>query len=158
MSRKCVSGRLQAVSEADSPCRHCVSDALTDKKSFDIRGPRTTRRSERLLRSITLPVCGDKTDSRRRQKQHHRIFVRAADFRGRQTGGESICQPSFQPPLPSPAWLLPCPACTRVREQLLAPAPQQTHLASVLGAHLCLQVCSYDTEMCVFVSDYIYIK
>lgn len=33
-----MSGRLQAVSEADSPRRHCVSDVLTDKKSSDIRG------------------------------------------------------------------------------------------------------------------------
>lgn len=135
-----MSGRLQAASEADAPRRHCVTDTLTDKKSLDIRG-RVQPTGLKVWHEQLRCLCGDKRDSRRRQKQHQRIIVRAADFRGRQTGGESICRPSFQPPLPSPAWLLPSPACTRVREQLLAPAPQQTHLAPVLGAHLCLLVC-----------------
>lgn len=72
-----------------------------------------------------------------------------APSRGGQTGGESICHLSFQPPHPSPALLLPSPAHSGVRGQLLAPSPPHTLGVSVEGGgSLCVKAHRND-YMCI---------
>lgn len=146
MSSKCVSARLEVLLEADSPCCHPASDTLMEEK---LRHPHTAHTwshwSHFLCVNIkrTLEYGADSPFHTALESARGRQISGQAQSRGRRTGGESICQPSFQPPHPSPA-------CIRVRGQLPPHLLLRTHLAS--GADLCLLVCLYEgRQKCVYV-------
>lgn len=146
------------VLEADSPCCHRADGGKASTSTHCAHqhtSPRVSYDRFRCLGVNVKRMLGDGANSlfdTAVQSARGRQTSGEARSRGRRTGGESICHPSFQPPHPSPALLLPSPACTRVRGQLLAPFPLLTHLASALAADLCSRVCLYKgIQKCVYV-------